>query len=224
MTISGLTLYYHPFSSFCQKALMALYENDVPFERRIIDLGDTEQRAELARLWPMTKFPVLRDNARNVTVPEATLIIQYLELHHPGPAPLLPADPEAALAVHLWDRVFDNYVEFPLQKIVADTFRPEGRSDPEGVAQARGLLATTYKMLNQELAHGGWIAGESFSLADCGAAPALFYSNIVLPFTEHANLAAYYQRLLARTSFARCVEEARPYRTLFPLPWPAGYE
>jgi glutathione S-transferase len=220
-----LTLHYHPFSSFCQKVLVALYEREVPFERMTVDLGDPEQKAALERLWPMGKFPVLRDEARDVTVPESSLIVQYLDRAHPGPPPMVPADPEAAMKVHLWDRFFDHYVELPLQKVVGDNFRPEGALDPHGVAEARALLGRAYGLLEAELAKGGtWAAGEAFSLADCGAAPALFYSNMVEPFTGRPNVEAYYARLRARPSFARAVEEARPFRPFFPLPWPQGWD
>lgn len=219
-----LRLYYHPFSSFCQKVLVALYERAVPFEPVIIDLGNAEQRASLERVWPLAKFPVLRDEARGVTVPESSLIISYLDQVHPGPPPLVPADPDEAMRVHIWDRVFDNYVEVPLQKAVTDTFRPEGRHDPQGVEEAKGLLAKAYAMIEDGLADGRrWMAGDTFTLADCGAAPALFYANIILPFAGHRRIEAYYGRLLARPSFARAVEEARPYRSLFPLPWPESY-
>lgn len=219
----ALTLYLHPFSSFCQKVLIALYENDTPFAPRVIDPGDPVSRGELEQVWPLAKFPVLRDEARNVTVPESSLIIDYLDRHYPGPRRLIPEDPDAAMRVHLWDRFFDNYVSTPLTKIVVDNFRPEGRHDPEGVDQAKALIASAYAIVERELGQGGWMAGEEFSLADCAAAPALFYANIAVPFGQHANLAAYYARLAARPSFARAVDEARPYRPMFPLAWPADY-
>jgi glutathione S-transferase len=218
-----LRLYYHPFASFCQKVLVAFYENEVPFERELINLGDPEQRAALQRVWPLAKFPVLRDEARDVTLPESSLIIAYLGRHYPGLVELVPADPEAAMRAHLMDRMFDNYISAPLTKIVVDSFRPEGRHDPQGVEEARALISNTYGILDRELAQGGWAAGEKFTLADCAAAPALFYSNTAIPFGEHRNLAAYYERLLARPSFARVVDDARLYRHLFPLPWPENY-
>jgi glutathione S-transferase len=218
-----LALHYHPFSSYCQKVLVALYERGVPFERNIVDLGDAEQKAALERLWPMGKFPVLRDEARGVTVPESSLIVEYLDRVHPGP-PLVPADPDAAMRVHLWDRFFDHYVETPMQKAVADHFRPEAARDPHGVDEAKSLLRRAWDMLEDELAKGGeWAAGASFSLADCGAGPGLFYANIVQPFAGRPNVEAYHARLLARPSFARAVDEARPYRHFFPLPWPESY-
>jgi glutathione S-transferase len=219
-----LILHYHPFSSYCQKVLVALYERDVPFERNVVDLGDPEQKAALERLWPMAKFPVLEDEGRGETVPESSLIVGYLDRVHPGPPPLIPAGPDAALRVHLWDRFFDHYVETPMQKAVADNFRPEGARDPHGVEEAKGLLRRSWELLEEELAKGGeWVAGETFSLADCGAGPALFYANIIQPFAGRGRVEAYYRRLLARPSFARAVEEARPYRHFFPLPWPEGY-
>jgi glutathione S-transferase len=212
-----LKLYHHPFASFCQKALIALYEADVGFEPVLVDLGDPPQREVLARLWPLAKFPVLRDEEAGVTLPESSIVTEYA-----APA-MIPADPAAALQARLWDRVFDNYVALPMQRIVADTFRPAGLGDAVGVEQARALIGTAYGIADAQLAGGSWAAGNSFTLADCAAAPALFYSNIVVPFGEHRHLVAYYQRLLERPSFARVVEEARPYRHLFPLPWPEGY-
>jgi glutathione S-transferase len=220
-----LRLYYHPFSSYCQKVLVALYERAVPFEGEIVDLGDARQRAALERLWPLAKFPVLRDDARGVTVPESSTIIAYLDRVVPGPPAMIPSDPDAALRTNIWDRFFDNYVETPLQKVVGDTFRPEGANDPHGVGEAKALLSKAYSILEARLGEGGgeWIAGRDFTLADCGAGPALFYANIVVPFAGNPQLEAYYARLLARPSFARAVDQARPYRKLFPLEWPEGY-
>jgi glutathione S-transferase len=219
-----LTLHYHPFSSYCQKVLVALYERAVPFERNIVDLGDPAQKAALEALWPMGKFPVLSDEARGITVPESSLIVAYLDRVHPGPPPLVPADPDSALQVHLWDRFFDHYVETPMQKAVADNFRPEGARDPHGVEEAKTLLRRAWNMLEDTLADGRqWAAGETFSLADCGAGPALFYANIVQPFEERPRLEAYYRRLLERPAFERAVDEARPYRHFFPLGWPESY-
>jgi glutathione S-transferase len=220
-----LTLYYHPFSSFCQKALVALYEREVPFQGVVVDLGDPEQKAALERLWPIGKFPVLRDEARGVTVPESSLIVEYLDRVHPGPAPLVPADPDSAFKARLWDRFFDHYVELPLQKVVGDSFRPEGGRDPHGVEEAKALLGRAYDHLEDSLANSGaWVAGEDFTLADCGAAPALFYAFMVQPFAGRTRLEAYYARLRSRPSFARAVDGARPFRHYFPLPWPEGWD
>jgi glutathione S-transferase len=216
----SLTLYFHPFSSFCQKVLIALYENGTAFDRQVIDLGDPASRAELERVWPLAKFPVLRDEARQVTVPETSLIIDYLARHHPGPVELVPADPDAALRVQIWDRFFDNYFQVPMQKAMLDRFRPEGANDPHGVAEAKQLLSRAYAIVDAELGDRDWIAGNSFTLADCSAAPALFYSNLVQPFAEQGRLSAYFKRLLARPSFARAVNEARPFRHFLPINWP----
>lgn len=221
----ALILHYHPFSSFCQKVLVALYERDVPFEGIALDFSDPEQKAAFERLWPMGKFPVLRDEASGVTVPESSAIVEYLDRAHPGPSPLVPADPDLALQARLWDRFFDNYVELPLQKVVGDTFRPEGAHDRHGVEEAKALLARAYDLLEDRLAGGGpWITGEAFTLADCGAAPALFYAGMVRPFARRPRLEAYYARLRARPSFSRAVDEARPFRPFFPLPWTRGWD
>jgi glutathione S-transferase len=220
-----LRLYYHPFSSFCQKVLVALYEREVPFEGVVLNPGDAEQKAALERIWPMGKFPVLRDEARGLTVPESSLIVEYLDRVHPGVPPLVPADPDLALKARHWDRFFDQYVEVPLQKVVGDNFRPEGGRDPQGVEDARGVLERAYDLLEDSLAPGkGWIAGEGFTLADCGAAPALFYANMVRPFAGRPRLEAYYARLRSRPSFVRAVDEAREFRPFFPLPWPEGWD
>jgi glutathione S-transferase len=219
-----LTLHYHPFSSFCQKVLVALYEREVPFDGVVVDLSDPGRKAEFERLWPMGKFPVLRDDARDATVPESSLIVEYLDRIHPGP-PLVPADPDEALQARLWDRFFDHYVEHPLQKVVGDSLRPEDARDPHGVEEARSLLRRAYDLLEHRLAPDRtWIAGGAFTLADCGAAPALFYAHMVEPFAGRTRLEAYYARLRARPSFARAVDEARPFRKFFPLPWPEGWD
>jgi glutathione S-transferase len=221
-----LKLYFHPFSSYCQKALIALYERGVPFEPVEIDLSDAAQKAALEALWPLGKFPVLRDEAAGVTVPEASLIVEYLDGAHPGPPPLVPDEPEAALAVRLWDRFFDNVVETPMQGIVADHFRPDGARDAYGVEQRKAQLAKAWAILDRHLAETGedWAAGPDFSLADCAAAPALFYAAMLVPFDDRPALAAYYGRLRARPAFARAVDEARPFRHFFPPDWREGWD
>lgn len=207
-------LYSHPFSSYCQKALIALYENGTPFEYRKLDEGD--HMAELAALWPMKRFPVLVDGDR--TVFEATSIVEHLHVHHPGPVRLLPDAPHAAAEVRMLDRFFDNYVSTPQQKVVFDALRPEDERDPHGVAEARAMLDTAYAWLDRHMAGRTWAAGDGFSLADCGAAPFLFYAHWTHPIADtHANVLAYRARLLARPSFVRAVDEARPYRAFFPL-------
>jgi glutathione S-transferase len=214
----GLTLYYHPLASFCHKVQIALYENDTPFEARVVDLADPASSEEVLSYWPVGKIPVLRDHARGQSVPETSVIVEYLARHYPGPVSLLPAEPDQALQVRLWDRLFDLYVNAPMQKIVLDRLRPAGSSDPVGVAEAEATLDRAFAQLEAHLRPGAWAAGAGFSLADCAAAPALFYGDIVRPFRDgHPQLAAYFERLLARPSVARTLAEARPYFPLFPL-------
>jgi glutathione S-transferase len=217
-----LTLYYHPFSSFCQKVLIALYENDTPFEGRVIDLGDADSRAELERVWPLTKFPVLRDEEAGVTVPESGLIIEYLEERHPGKTALVPRDLNAGIEARLWDRFFDNYVNVPMQKAMLPIIFPD-RPEDSGTEEARTQLDRSYAVLDGRLAGRKWAAGDDFSTADCSAAPALFYSNLARPFDGHSNLSAYFERLMARPSFKRTVDEARPFRRFLSIEWPAAY-
>jgi glutathione S-transferase len=211
-----LKLYFHPFASFCQKALIAFYENGVAFEPIIVDLGDETSRAAFEAIWPIARFPVLRDEARDRVIPESSVIIEYLDLLYAGSVRLVPEDAEAALTVRMRDRFFDLYVAEPMQKIVTDRIRPAGKADPHGVEAAKALLRTAYGLLDREMAASRWAAGETFSLADCAAAPALFYANWVMPFEAHKNIAAYFARVSERPSFARVVDEARPYRDLFP--------
>jgi glutathione S-transferase len=213
----SLTLHYHPLSSFCWKALIALYENGTPFTPNLVNLGDSAQRAALLALWPIGRFPVLRDETRGETVPESSIVIEYLDRHYPGAARLIPEDPDLALQTRLRDRFLDLYVHLPMQRIVGDRLRPADSKDPHGVAEARVQLRTCYTILDQQLAQGGWMMGERFSLADCAAAPALYYGSKVEPFADgHRHLAAYLERLKARPSFARVLKEAEPYFGMFP--------
>ncbi len=214
----SLTLYFHPLASFCHKVLVALYESEIPFHGRIIDLGDARDRAEMNALWPVGKFPVLRDDLRRRTVPESTVIIEYLCQHFAGAADLLPHNADVRLDVRLWDRVFDSYVQTPMQKIVADHLRPEGEHDWRGVADARAMLLATYDMLERQLAPGAWAVGERFTMADCAAMPALFYASILEPLPKgHTRLADYFDRLMNRPSVRRTLDEARPYFPMFPF-------
>ena len=209
-----LALYGHPFSSYTQKALIALYENDTAFQFR--SLEDKQAAAEWAALWPIKRFPLLLDDDRSVM--EASVIVEYLDLRHPGRTPLVPRDAHAAVDVRFMDRFFDNYVMTPMQKIVFDRLRAEEDRDSFGVAEARRALDTAYGWLNEKMEGREWAAGEDFSLADCAAAPALFYADWTHPIDNAlVNVKAYRQRLLARPSFARAVDEARPYRAYFPL-------
>jgi glutathione S-transferase len=213
----SLLLYCHPLSSFCQKALIALYENDTPFELRIVDLGNEASRAEFKTIWPIGKFPVLRDEAKGLTIPESSIIIEYLSLHYPGKSRLVPADAELAWQTRLRDRFYDLYVHDPMQKVVGDRLRPASSKDPYGVEQAQARIRTAYGMIDAEMATRIWAMGDAFSMADCAAAPALFYANLVVPFGDtHKNVARYFGRLMERPSFARAVTEAKPYFHLFP--------
>jgi glutathione S-transferase len=213
----SLRLYYHPLASFCWKVLIALYENGTSFEPIVVDLGDARSRAEFARIWPIARFPVLCDDARDSTVPESGIIIEYLARHYPGGTQLVPQDPELLLRVRLSDRFYDHYVQEPMQKIVTDRLRPEGQHDPHGVEQAKELLRTSLGMVDQDMAGKTWAVGEAFTMADCAAAPALFYAEKALPFRDtHRNAAAYLDRLMRRPSFARVLDEAQPYFSLFP--------
>jgi glutathione S-transferase len=210
-----MQLYAHPFSSYCQKVLIALYENATPFEFRMLTFGDAEAAAEHERLWPLRRMPVLADDGRVVV--EASIIVEYLDLRHRGPVRLVPDDRDAALDVRMLDRFFDNYVMTPMQRIVFDHIRAPEERDPRGVAEARQLLDVAYRWLDGAIAGREWAAGPLFGLADCAAAPALFYADWVHPIGETlANVRAYRRRLLARPSFARAVDEARPYRRFFP--------
>jgi glutathione S-transferase len=213
-----LSLYYHPLSSFCHKVLIALEERNLPFERHIVNLGSPEARASLLALWPVGKIPVLRDAAADLTLPESSIIIEHLDSHATHAPPLLPADPSLRLEVRLWDRFFDQYMHVPMQKIVLDRLRGDGDHDPRGLAEAHAALATAYDMLEQRLAGRTWVAGGSFSLADCAAVPALFYANIVSPWPgTHAALGAYFEQLVARPSVSKVIDEARPFFAMFPF-------
>jgi glutathione S-transferase len=220
----SLVLHQHPFAAFCQKALVALYELDLPFSTHLVDGPD--DRAALTELWPLASIPVLRDESADLTLPESTTIIEYLDgLAANGPK-LIPADRADALQARLWDRFFDQHVAAPMQKIVGDRLRPKGRSDPEGVAEARRSLDTAYAVLEDHLAQRAWAAGAAFTLADCAAAPALFYTRAVHRWDDDArgSITRYYRDLMVRGSVARVVDEARPWRDIFPLPWPADMD
>lgn len=212
----SLTLYYHPLSSYCWKVLIALYENGTPFTPRLVDLSDEKNRAEFRALWPIGKFPVLRDEAADRTIPESSIIVEYLVQHFPGPTELLPKDPDLARRTRLADRFYDLYVHTPMQKIVGDRLRPADKKDPFGVEEARAQLSTAYPLIDAEMEAKHWAMGESFTLADCAALPALHYANRVQPLGAHKNVAAYLDRLENRPSVARVLKEAEPYFAMFP--------
>lgn len=212
-----LTLYFHPLSSFCQKALIALYENDTPFERHIVDLFNEESAAAFKKIWPIGKFPVLRDDGNDRIVPESSIIIEYLDRHYPGRTQLVPADTDFARQTRLRDRFYDLYVNVPMQKIVTDKLRPAGRNDPYGVEEAKALLRTAIGLIDKEMEARTWVMGDAFTMADCAAAPSLFYADMVMPFRDtHKSAAALLARLMERPSFARVLEEAQPYLALMP--------
>jgi glutathione S-transferase len=209
-----IELFAHPFSSYCQKAIIAFYENDVPFTFLMLEVPGVAE--ELASLWPMRRFPILRENGR--VVMEASIIIEYLQVHHDGRTRLIPDDTDLALEARMFDRFFDNYVMTPQGKFVFDAIRPAEGRDPYGVEEARRMLDTSYAWLDQHMRTRTWAVGGTFTLADCAAAPSLFYADWTHPIPEqYESLRAYRARLLRRPSFARAIEEARPFRHYFPL-------
>lgn len=213
----SLVLHYHPLSSFCHKALIGLYELQVPFVPKLVDLADADQRAEFLRLWPIGKFPVLQDNTRGQTVPESSIIIEYLQQHYPGRVKLIPEEPELAREVRFLDRFYDLYVHLPMQKIVGDRLRPKGSHDPHGVEHARSTMRTALGVAEKTMAERRWASGGDFSLADCSAAPALFYADKVMPLADdYPQVTAYLHRLMERSSYARALAEAQPYFSMFP--------
>ena len=211
----ALTLHFHPLSSFCHKALIALYENDTPFQKNIVNLMDPGEAAAFKALWPCGQFPVLQDGDR--TIPESSVIIEHLDLHHPGKTKFIPPDPERALQVRLKDRFYDLHLHLHMQKVVGDRLRPEGKKDAHGVENARARMTVALDMIDAEMAGRTWAMGDEFTMADCAAGPPLFYIDKVFPLAgTHKNAAAYLQRLLERPSYARTIEEAKPYFSMFP--------
>ena len=216
----ALKLYAHPFSSYCQKVLIALYEKNATFDLRLLSSENPAAGEELRALWPLERMPVLQADGKPLL--ESSVIIEWLDRRFPGAAPLIPADADKALEARMYDRIFDNYVMTPMQAIVFDRIRPEDARDAYGVGQARAMLDKAYAWLDERMATREWAAADAFTLADCAAAPALFYANWVHPFEGHKHLMAYDARLKARPSFARAIEEARPYRHFFPGGAPEG--
>jgi glutathione S-transferase len=217
--IMSLKLYLHPLSSFCWKALIALYENDTPFEAVIVHLNEEKSRADFLKIWPGGKFPVLRDEARGRTIPESTIIIEYLAQHYPGKSKLVYDDPDLARQTRLRERFFDLYIHVHMQKVMGDNLRPQGQRDPFGVEHAKSQIRNAYDMLEGDLANKTWAMGDDFTMADCAAAPALFYGSMAEPIgSAHKNVAAYLERLKQRPSFARALKEAEPYFAMIPKP------
>ncbi|CAN5771817.1 glutathione S-transferase family protein [soil metagenome] len=210
----SITLYYHPLSSYCHKVLTALYEANTPFGKTIVNLGDPQERAALQARWPFGKFPVVHDSERDHNVAESSIIIEYLDRFHRGDVLMIPLDPENALEVRYWDRFFDLYVHTPMQAIVADRIGG-GKGD---MAPQRAMLDTAYGMIDTHMQGRAWASTSGFTLADCAAAPALFYARAVHPVPERAgNLKAYFERLIARPSYAQVLQDAKPFFQYFPF-------
>jgi glutathione S-transferase len=210
----SLTLYYHPLASYCHKVLIALYEKNIEFEKRLIDLGAAADREELQAIWPVGKFPVIRDHARKRDLAETTIIIEYLDRFFGAERPLIPSGWDDALEVRLWDRIFDNHLQGPMQQIVAD--RMSGAKGD--VRRERATLVTVYGMLDRHMASRTWVSNQGFSMADCAAAPALFYTSTIEPFPEQLrHVRAYFDRLMERPSVRRVIEEAKPYFPFYPF-------
>jgi glutathione S-transferase len=218
-------LYTHPLASYCQKVTIAFAELDVPYQAKLVDLGDPDELRAFKALWPTAKIPLLVDSSEGTVVPETSIIIEYIDRHARGGGKLFgqnDAAPkagklDAGLQARLWDRVVDGYLMAPMQQIVADKLRPEDRRDPFGTSQAYDLIASTYRMLDDRLATSPWLAGEHFSLADCGAAPSLFYANTLAPLdAQTPHLQRYFERLFERDSVQKAVAEARPYFKFYP--------
>ncbi len=215
--MTALTLHYHPLSSFCHKALIALYETGAPFDPLLVNLGDAESRSAFLKVWPLGKFPVLEDKDRRAIIPESTTIIDYLDQHYPGPIPLVPRDADLARETRARDRFLDLYIHMPMQRIVADRLRPTAEKDPASVAKERAGMSIAYDILETWLGEDGWLMGRDFTLADCAAAPALDYAERVHPYSAtHPRMTAYYRRLSERPSYARVLKVAEPYRHMFP--------
>jgi glutathione S-transferase len=216
-----LTLYLHPLSSFCHKALIAFYENDIAFTPVVVDFSDKASGDAFKAVWPVGKFPVLKDRER--VVPESTSIIEYLAQHYPGVTRLIPDDAGHALTVREWDRFHDLHVHVPVQKIITDRIRPAGKNDSFGVEQSRSLLETALAIAEKQIAGKTWLTGDDFTMADCAAAPALFYCNFAIaPLAgRYDKLAAYLERLKQRPSYARVLKEAEPFLSWVPQEQPA---
>jgi glutathione S-transferase len=213
----ALTLYSHPLASFCWKPLIALYENATPFTAILVDLGNEQSRNDFKKVAPMGEFPVLIDEAKKRTIPQSTAIIEYLHLYYRGKTALLSDEADTSLEIRRWDSFYDGYVQVSMQKIVADAMRQMADKDRLGVEEARDTLRSAYDVLEVHLKDKSWMIGAQFTLADCSAAPALFYADKVRSFSKtHKRLADYLERLKQRSSFARVLKEAEPYFYMFP--------
>lgn len=214
-----LKLYYHPLSSYCHKALIALYENDIAFEPVVVNLMDPVSSADMRALWPVGKFPVLKDEARGHAIAESSVIIDYLDTHY-AQKRLIPSDADAACQARMWDRFFDLYVMEKQGKLVEDNLRPAEARDPHGVAKAKEVLEKSYAIVESKLLGGtsAWALGDDYTLADCAASPALFYASLAVPITDATpKLKAYYERLVRRPSYLRALKEAEPFFDWVPM-------
>ena len=212
--VTALTLHYHPLSSYCHKVLIAVDVLGIDIDKRLLNLADPAERAAYLALIPTGKMPLLVDQGR--AVPETSIIIEYLQRHHASPGRILvPPDPDAALEVRLWDRLFDLYVMTPMQACTADLLRPEG--DRDGAKKAREALSSAYAFIDPHLEGRTWVSGDAFSMADCAAAPALFYAVTYVPLApQHVHLEAYFGRLMDHPSVALTIDQARPYFKFYP--------
>lgn len=215
-TMTTLTLHYHPLSSYCQKVLIAIDILAVEVNKQLLNLGDPAERDAFLALWETGKMPLLVDQER--PIPETSIIIEYLQRHHArGGQTLIPEASEAALDVRLWDRLFDLYVMTPMQAFTADLLKPEHERDAGNVARARECLLTAYAMIDRQLEGRVWIVGDAFSMADCAAAPALFYAVTYVPLpAQHAQLSAYFERLMDHPSVKATIDDARPWFKFYP--------
>jgi glutathione S-transferase len=214
--MNALTLHYHPLSSYCHKVLIALDELQVEVDKQLLNLGNPTERSAYLALWPTGKMPLLMDHGR--PIPETSIIIEHLQRHHARPGrTLIPDDPDEAIEVRLWDRVLDLYVMTPMQALTADLLRPEGDRDAHSVARARESLLSAYALIDRQLEGRTWVAGDAFSMADCAAAPALFYAVTYVPLLpQHKRLAGYFDRLMDHPPVARTIDQARPWFKFYP--------
>lgn len=211
----SLELYVHPFSSYSWKALIPMWADGTAFEYKKVGGDEPDATARLAELWPFAKFPVLVDDGQ--VIPEATCIIEHLQARHPGPNIWIP-EGDLGRRVRFLDRFFDLYVQGNMQPSVNHALRPEGMGDAYGAERGLKNLRIAYDWLEANLTDGPWAAGETFTLADCAAAPALFYADWIEEIGgERPRLQGYRARLLAHPQVARAIDEARPFRPYFPL-------
>jgi glutathione S-transferase len=206
-----LKLYYHPLSSFCWKATIALHENDTPFEKVVVHLNEEKSRAAFLEIWPIGQFPVIKDEARDWMVPESSIIIEYLDQHYPGRTRFIPTDPDRARQVRMRDRFFDLHVQVPMQHIMDDRWRKAEDKDPILVGKMRTRITAALGMIEEDVGPN-WAMGDDFTMADIAAMPALFYANIAMPFgNDYPKASAYLERLKKRPSVARTLKDAAPF-------------